>query len=225
MCIKRELWYNIIEVIIMIQRTLRQAFEENNGILTSEIAKGYGIHDSTLRKAVEREDIQRFRRGVYLLDNLYFDDLYIMQLQYSKGIYSHETAVMLHTLSTYSPFVFHLSFPRGYNLMNAKEQHVRPYYVHTNELSDEYVIIMNSWDSNPIRVTNLEKTIIDMLLHKRPMPGIVEEMINEYIRRKDKNIDKLVDYGHRFSVFHIIEERILPFVKSTKNEKYGSKEI
>lgn len=225
MCMKRELWYTILEVIIMIQYTLQQAFEENNGIMTPEIAKTYGIHDSTLRKAVERKDIQRLRRGIYLLDDVYMDDLYIMQLQYSKGIYSHETAIMLHSLSTYSPFVFHISFPRGYNLMNAKAQQIRPYYVSKKEMSDEYFISMDSWDANPIRVTNLEKTIIDMLLHKEPMPGIVEEMLEEYIKREDKDINKLLDYGRRFKAYQLVKERVLPFVKSTENEELAGEKI
>lgn len=209
---KRELLYNKDEVIIMIQESLQQAFEENNGILTSKMAQDYGIHDSTLRKAVERQDIKKHCRGIYLLDDFYFDDLYLMQLRYAKGIYSHETAVMLHTLSTYSPFHFHVSFPRGYHLANAKELRFKPYYVRSEELQSEFIEVMNSWDSNPIRVTNLEKTVIDMLRHQRPMPGIVEEMINDYIRRKDKDIEKLKQYAVQFEVYRIVEERILPFV-------------
>lgn len=197
----------------MIQDRLKYAFEENNGILTPEVAKNYGIHDSTLRKAVERKDIQKHCRGIYLLDDVYFDDLYINQLKYSKGVYSFETAVMLHTLSTYSPFVYHISFPRGYHLANAKKkQHIKPYYLFKDELADEYIEGMDSWDSNPIRVTNLEKTIIDMLRYKRAMPGIVEEMINDYIVREDKNIDRLAEYGCRFDVLDIIKGKILPFV-------------
>jgi predicted transcriptional regulator of viral defense system len=69
---------------------------------------------------------------------------------------------------------------------------------------------MDSWDSNSINVTNLEKTIVDMLLHKNPMPGIVDEMIDDYVAREDKNIDKLMDYACRFDVLDIIKERILP---------------
>lgn len=212
MCMNRELRYNSIEVIIMIREGLKHAFEENNGILTPAIAKGYGIHDSTLKKAVERKSIQRYCRGIYFLDDLYYDDLYFVQLRYSKSVYSHETAVMLHTLSTYSPFVYHITFSRGYHLANAKERHIKPHYASKHELGDECIEVMDSWDSNPIRVTNLEKTIIDMLRYKRAMPGIVEEMINDYIVREDKSIDKLMEYGYRFDVLDIIKEKIFPFV-------------
>lgn len=218
---KRELWYNSIEVIIMIQDRLKYAFEMNNGILTPEIAKGYGIHDSTLRKAVERKDIRKHSRGIYLLDDVYFDDLYINLLKYSKGVYSHETAVMLHTLSTYSPFVYHISFSKVYHLANAKEQHINPHYVSKDELDDEYIEVMESWDSNDIKVTNLEKTIIDMLRYQKAMPGIIDEMINDYIVREDKKVDKLVQYANRFDVINLVKERILPFVESAKNEEFN----
>ncbi|GGP09140.1 type IV toxin-antitoxin system AbiEi family antitoxin domain-containing protein [Oceanobacillus neutriphilus] len=73
----------------MIQQKLKQAFEENNGILTAKMAKEYGINGSTLRKVIERKDIQKHGRGVYLLDDVYFDDLYILQLKYPKGVFSH----------------------------------------------------------------------------------------------------------------------------------------
>lgn len=211
----------------MIQENLKHAFEQNNGVLTPEIALNYGIHDSTLRKAVERNDIQKYCRGIYFLEDLYYDDLYFMQLKYPKGVYSHETAVMLHTLSTYSPFYFHISFPENYRLGSdkAKEQYIRTYYTPKIERTDEYIEVMDSWDSNPIKVTNLEKTIIDMLRKKNPMPGIVDEMINDYIDRDDTDIQKLVEYGARFDVINQIEERILPYVKSTKNEKSSRKKI
>lgn len=197
----------------MIHEKIKHAFEKNNGVLTPEMALNYDIHDSTLRKAVERKDIQKYCRGIYFLEDLYYDDLYFMQLKYSKGVYSHETAVMLHTLSTYSPFYFHISLPKSYRLSSekAKEQYIRTYYTPEIERTNEYIEVMDSWDSNPIRVTNLEKTVIDMLRKKCPMPGIIDEMINDYINRDDKDVQKLQEYGIRFGVINQIEERIFPF--------------
>ncbi|AOF49702.1 type IV toxin-antitoxin system AbiEi family antitoxin domain-containing protein [Tetragenococcus halophilus] len=197
----------------MIQATLLQLFEEHNGILTTGMANEYGINDSTLRKAVERNDIQKYCRGVYFLNDLYFDDLFMLQLKYSKGVFSHETAVMLHWLSTNYPFVYHVSFPRGYHLISAKEQNIKPYYVSANDLTSEYVDVVDSWDSNPLRVTNLEKTIVDMLRHEKAAPGIIEEMLDDYLNREDKDIKRLKDYGERFNIEDLINERVLSVVK------------
>lgn len=77
---------------------------------------------------------------------------------------------MLHWLSPNYPFVYHVSFPRGYYLINSKEQNIKPYYVSKNELNDVDIEVINSWDSNPLRVTNLEKTIVDMLRYKKLLP-------------------------------------------------------
>jgi len=190
----------------MIQSKLIKPFEEHNGILTSKMANKYGVHDSTLRKAVERGDIQKFSRGIYFLNDASFDDLYMLQLKYPKGVYSHETAVMLHWLSTNYPFVFHISFPRGYHLNNAEEQNIKSYYVSKYNLTDEYVEVMNSWDSNPLRVTNLEKTVIDMLKIQNATPGLVDEMVDDYLNREDKDIERLKVYGKRFNLESVINE-------------------
>ncbi|MFD1066836.1 type IV toxin-antitoxin system AbiEi family antitoxin domain-containing protein [Oceanobacillus locisalsi] len=193
----------------MIQSKLIQLFKDHNGILTTKMANKYGIHDSTFRKAVKREDIQKYCQGVYFLDDSYFDDLYMLQLKYPKGVFSHETAVMLHWLSTQYPFVYHVSFPRGYHLINSNEQNIQPYYISKKEMDSEYIDVVDSWDSNPLRVTNLEKTIIDMLRYKKTTPGIIEEMLDDYLSREDKNLDRLEAYGKQFNMNNLINERIL----------------
>lgn len=195
----------------MIQLQLVQAFEKHNGVLTTAIAKEHGVNDSTLRKAVEREDIQKFANGIYYLDDTAFDDLYFMQLKYPKGVYSYETAVLIHWLSTNFPFMFHLTFPRGYHLTNAKEQHIEAHYRAKHELDEEYIDVVNSWDGNPLRVTNVEKTLIDMLRYKQATPGIIDEMVKDYLNREDKNLPRLEEYSKRFKVEDLIEERILSF--------------
>ena len=48
------------------------------------------------------------------------DDLYDLQVRYPMAIYSHDTAMMLHELTTFSPFVYHLTFPKDCFLENLK---------------------------------------------------------------------------------------------------------
>lgn len=193
----------------MIQSELRKVFIEHNGVLTTKAAEQAGFHDSTLRKAVLRKDIEKYASGIYFLNESYYDDLFFLQLRYPKGIYSHETAVLLHWLSTNYPFAYHISFPRGYHLVNAKKQNIQPHYRSEQELREEYIEEINSWDGNPLRVTNLEKTIVDMLRSNETTPGLLEEMIEDYLGRKEKNLGRLKQYGQRFKVEKLIEERIL----------------
>lgn len=137
------------------------------------------------------------------------DDLYDLQLRYPKGIFSHDTAMMLHELTTFSPFVYHLTFPKGYHLFNAKEQLIEMHYADKSECSEEYIQIIDSWESNPIKVTNLEKTIVDTFRYEKLMTFFVQEMISNYLYRNDKDVYKLREYAKEFGVMEVVEKEIL----------------
>lgn len=68
---------------------------------------------------------------------------------------------------------------------------------------------MDTWHSNLVRVTNLEKTVIDSLRSVDLMTFIVEEMIKNYIDSSSKDIDKLIKYANEFKVMEIVEEKNL----------------
>lgn len=138
------------------------------------------------------------------------DDLYELQVKYPESIYSHETAVMLHWLGAGYHSKYHLSVRRNYCIDNAEEQLIKLHYVSEDELSDEYVTIIDSWESNPIRVTNMEKTIVDMFRKDQIMTEVIKEMVNDYIRhRSDKNLLRLKRYAKDFDVLYFVEEEIL----------------
>lgn len=190
----------------MLTKRLRTIFEKNNGILTLNQAEQHGVTKEALRKAHLRGDLEKVPGGIYLLDKSYSDELYTTQLRYSKGIYSHETAVMLHSLSTYSPFVYHLTFPKGYNLNNPELQYIYPHHMTLDKI-DIGIEKLESWHGNIIVVTNLERTVVDMLNNKNAYPGIVDEMIDNYLWSEDKDIDRLKEYAKIFGAEKQIEER------------------
>jgi len=196
----------------MLTKRLRSVFDKNNGILTLDQAVYYGLTKESLRKAHLRGDLEKLNGGIYLLDSSYSDELYTTQLRYSKGIYSHETAVMLHSLSTYSPFVYHLTFPRGYNLNDPEQQHIYPHHMTLDKI-DIGIEKLESWHGNLVLVTNLERTVVDMLINKNAFPGIVDEMIDNYLWSEDKDIERLKEYAKIFGAEKQVEEKVLDLVK------------
>lgn len=192
-------------------KKLIQAFEKNNGILTTEMAKENEIDKMFLEEEVKRKNILEYSEGIYLLDDWYADDLYLLQLKYPESIYSHYTAIMLHWLSTDSPFIYHLSFPEDYHLQKL-ENNIKAYSMNSNEFTDEYITKLDSWHSNFVRVTNLEKTIVDIFRNEKLMTFVIQEMIDDYIDREDKNIKKLIEYAERFNVLEVVKSEILPFI-------------
>lgn len=190
----------------MMGERLKGAFEQENGVLTLERATELGFSKESVRKAYRRGDVLRADRGIYLLDDSYEDDLYIMQLKYSKGIYSHESACMLHGLTTFSPFAYIMTFPKGYHLNTRAEQYIEAHYA-VPQFYSLGVMVLDSWFGNPLSVTNLERTVIDMLRSSHTLPDIVDEVISNYSWSQDKNLTRLNDYAHLYKVTHLVRER------------------
>lgn len=196
----------------MLTKRVKNIFIEHNGILTLDQAVENGLTKESIRKAHLRGDLIKLEGGIYLLDNSYSDELYTTQLRFSKGVYSHETAVMLHSLSTYSPFVYHLTFPRGYHLTNPEKNYIYSHHMSADKFNIG-IVKMDSWHGNSIFVTDLERTVIDMMNNRKAFPGIVDEMINNYFWTEDKNIDKLKKYANAFGVQKEVEAKVINLVK------------
>lgn len=190
----------------MIGERLKDAFEQENGVLTLDRATQLGFSKESVRKAYRRGDVLKAERGIYLLEDRYEDDLYIMQLKYSKGIYSYESACMLHGLTTFSPFAYIMTFPKGYHLNTRKGQYIEAHYA-TPQFYSLGVMTLDSWFGNPLRVTNLERTVIDMLRSPQTLPDIVDEVMSNYSWSEEKNVTRLKEYARLYHVEHLVRER------------------
>jgi len=190
----------------MLGERLKDAFEQENGVLTLDRATQLGFSKESVRKAYRRGDLLKAERGIYLLDDRYEDDLYIMQLKYSKGIYSYESACMLHGLTTFSPFSYIMTFPKGYHLNTREAQYIEAHFA-TPKFYALGVMELNSWFGNPLRVTNLERTVIDMLRSPYTLPDIVDEVLSNYRWSDNKDLSRLKDYARLYRVENLVRER------------------
>ena len=99
---------------------MTEAFEQKNGVLTLEQATELGFSKESVRKAYRRGDVIKADRGIYLLDDSFEDDLYIMQLKYSKGVYSYESSVYAAWINDIFSFFVHYDVPQRVSLKNKR---------------------------------------------------------------------------------------------------------
>lgn len=71
------------------------------------------VAESTSRQYEIQYLQERIAKGVYLAQDAWQDDLYIISLQYKKIVYSHDTALYLIGLSEREPVCFTVIVPRG----------------------------------------------------------------------------------------------------------------
>ena len=169
--------------------------EAHNGIITSTRVTKAGIPRRCLGSMVRSGLLRQAERGVYTLPDTWEDELYILQWRFSKGIFSHETALYLHHMTDSTPSRYTMTFPFGYNPGNVHNRGVTAKVV-SEEMYPLGIIALASPNGNLIQVYNIERTLCDMVKtrHKADIQ-VVNQAMRMYVGSRNKDIAKLMDYA------------------------------
>lgn len=179
---------------------IKELIEKNNGIITSSEITGLGIPRYVLSKMVDKGDLERVEKGIYTLPNTFDDELYFLQYKLSKGIFSHETALYLHNMTDRTPMSYTMTFPSGYNTKHLKDRDIN-IKLSNKETFDLGIITMNSFNGNPIRVYDIERTLCDILITRNKTDiQVVNQAMKMYAQSNRKNISKLLEYAEKLHV-------------------------
>ena len=88
---------------------------DNNGTITTEQVSACGLSRGSLKYLVDKGVLERASRGVYILPEIFGDELFNLQARFKKGIFSKETSLFLNGLTDRTPHKFHMTFPINYN--------------------------------------------------------------------------------------------------------------
>jgi predicted transcriptional regulator of viral defense system len=187
---------------------IRKILESQRGTLfTSDLAK-FNIPRTYLVILEQKGEIKRVSRGVYQAPNSLEDEWFSFQAIYSSSIYSHETALYLHDLTDRTPLRYSISVPVGYHTKSLNKSGHKIFYVN-RKLFDLGVITLKSPHGNPIRATNMERTICDVVRSKNQIDTqFLYDALKRYVRKSEKNIDLLYSYAQNFRIQKIVREYI-----------------
>ncbi|OQO88259.1 hypothetical protein BH739_04685 [Enterococcus casseliflavus] len=189
----------------MLSEKLQQIFDRYNGSLPTKIAVQEGISKETLRQAALRGDIEKVRRGGYVLTDETADDYFLIQSNISKGIISHESAAMFLDYGNFTPFLCHMTFPQGYNNAQLEKQNIRPSYV-AKEFHELGVTTMETWHGNEILVYNRERTVLDLLASRHSTAETVERVFEDYMDDDEKDLERLYRYAKLMNRLYCLKE-------------------
>lgn len=173
--------------------------ESKDGTITAAQVTEAGLHRSILQELVKNGEIYRYGRGLYVQNDAWEDDFYLLQCRYGRGVYSHDTALYLLGYSDRAPAKYTMTFPKGYNAPSLKQENliVRRVVPENYEVGQ---IEIKSPSGNPICVYNLERTLCDVLRGNGSDIQIVGEAMKQYAASKDKNIHRLLKYADKLRV-------------------------
>lgn len=183
---------------------LLSVLKQNGGMITTAQANDVGVSNERLRLLVRSGDLKRVTTGIYILPDEFVDKMFNFQLRRPKIIYSHETALFLHDLTDRDPINYMVTVPTGYNPTRLKEDGFTVFTI-KRELHEIGVTKIETMFGNSVTVYDMERTICDCLRSRNNLHiTVVMDAIKRYVKRKDKNLNKLMQMAETFKVTKLL---------------------
>ena len=169
--------------------------KENNGTVTTAMVVAAGFSRGNIKYLVDKGMIEKSTRGVYILPEVWEDEIFNLQNRFKRGIYSHETALFLWDLTDKTPNRYHMTFPANYNLTKPKEENIRCVQC-KKALYDFGIAEVTTPGGNTVRAYNIERSLCDILRPQgRVDIQIITEAFKRYAARSNKNIPVMSEYA------------------------------
>lgn len=176
---------------------------------------------SFVRKLVDRGVAARLKPGLYVLvpfelgrERQYTGNPLIVARETMNGedyYLSHATAMEIHGMTTQPQLVVMVTTPmprRSLTALGVEFRFVRCQRRHLFGFTEHWVT-----KQEKVRVSDLERTIIDGLKQPEHCGGLTEVAKGLWMRRQDMKVDKLMEYARRIGVGAVV--RRLGFLLET----------
>ncbi len=186
-----------------------ELLQENNGYLFTAQVEKSGISRTYLAKFVTENDLEKVVKGIYIAQDTWLDELYILQLCNPKIIYSGETALYLQGMVDREYSDICITVPPRFNQTRLRSKGV---VVHQEkqELYQLGVIEVKTNYENIVRTYDKERCICDVIKYRRKIEvQQFQTAIKSFMRDKDKNMSKLMYYGEQLK----IQDEIMKYVE------------
>ncbi len=182
------------------RKILDQLLEENHGYLMTSQVMGKDVSRTVLSQYVKEEGLERAARGIYMSDDVWPDELFILQARSGKLIYCGETALYLHGLIDREYSKICIAVPSGFNVSHIKCDNLQVKYP-PKELHSLGVCEVPSSSGNLVRAYDKERCICDLIKERSNTEvQIFQTAIKEYVSDKSKRLNKLIEYAQALGV-------------------------
>lgn len=172
-------------------------FKIHNGYARSKDILAEGIHPRDIKSILEKEIVIKVKNGLYrLADVPVVSNQSFIDLTYAvpEGVICLLSALSYYELTTFNPSIISMAIHRKSWRPKIEYPPVEFYYFSTRQFKagiDEIGI-----KGNKIRIYSPEKTICDCFRYRNKLGlDIAKEGLSEYLKRKERNLEKLLEYG------------------------------
>jgi len=174
-----------------------KVFRTHKGFARTKDILAAGIHSRDIKRVREEEQVIRVKRGLYrlaeipLISNQGFVDL---ARAVPEGVICLLSALSYYELTTFNPSVIAMAICRGQREPKIEYPPVEFYHFSKKQFKAGIGEIKTK--GHKIRIYNPEKTICDCFRYRNKLGlDIAKEGLSEYLKRKDRNLEKLLEYA------------------------------
>ncbi|QPK82318.1 type IV toxin-antitoxin system AbiEi family antitoxin domain-containing protein [Schaalia sp. ZJ405] len=190
----------------MPQNALEKLVQANDGVLRVSAAIKLGISAPTVYTFVRRRGLDRLSKGVYADPNGWHDEMWLTSLRWPRAVFSHHSALLVHSLTDREPASLSVTVPSGYNASTLRETGVQAFYIKP-DLLDMGKTDATTPDGHTVPCYNLERTICDVLRSRSSIdPQVLTSALQSYVRRSDKQLGLLSSYAEKLGMSGLVTQ-------------------
>ena len=187
------------------ERILNQ-FKQQSGYARTGDILDLGIHNIYLKELEQEGTIVKLKRGLYCLQNHESQNIMAEALLLiPDGVLCLGTALSYYDLTTWNPPDIHVAIPHGRKVKLLEYPPVKLYYFTGIFYSTGIIETMES--DQLIRIYDLEKSICDLVRFRNRIGiDILKEALGEYLKRQDKDLNKLNTYAKSLKISSVLNQ-------------------
>lgn len=178
----------------------------HKGIIRTSHVVEAGISKPTFYRYAREKELEQVSHGIYLSQDAWADSMYVLHLRCEQAVFSHETALFFHDLTDREPMQYAVTVKTGYNPTNLKADGIQVYTI-KKELHEIGCMMTKTTFGYEVPVYDMERTICDIIRNRRNVEiQTFQGALKQYVRRKDKNLRRLMQYAKLFRVERILQQ-------------------
>jgi len=180
--------------------------QKDKKIFQTDELKDLGLSYYRINKLVTEGKLVKLNKSHY--ENLEFqgedNDFYYVIAYVKSGIICLLSAATYYNLTNYRPDSIDVAIPKKKNITTLPEWPIINLFYFEDGRHNLGIDLIEEGE-NQFQIYNIEKTVIDIIYYRNRI-GIEEtkEILTNYLRRKDRDINQLIRYSKKLKCYEIL---------------------
>lgn len=188
----------------MKQHHVVSLFKKNNGYLTRSQLPDRNSYEE-IRGMIKTGKVERIKNGLYFMEGMSSrSELVNLQSIVNDGVLCMNSAWFHYELTVQIPQAFHVAIEKSRKVTLPQYPFIELYYWQKNLL--DLGVSQIRIDGVDVRMYDMHKSVCDAVKFRAKIgTETFAEILKNYLKRKDRNLAKLIDYAKVMRVENILK--------------------